>query len=243
LSKRLALGLGDVVQDAGVHHRGAAPRRALRPQRRVPAQLHPLSPAHLPQRPLLPHRVHLHLVRRRPNHGERQQLLQLLGGEVTDADGAREAQPVALLHAAPHALHVERRRHLLLGEREVVAARRHGRRPVDEEQVDVVHSEVAERLPRRRHDAAGVQVAAPELGGDEHVGAGGDEAAPDGLRDGLADAALRRVQPRRVEVAVAELDGAEQRRRGFLGGGEGERRRAHADARHGREQRARRHLR
>ncbi|BAT09644.1 Os10g0113050, partial [Oryza sativa Japonica Group] len=243
LSKRLALGSGDLLQDAGVHHGGAAPRRALRPQRRVPAQLHPLPPAHLPQRPLLPHRVHLHLVHRRPHGGERQQLLQLLGGEVADADGAREAQAVALLHAAPHALHVERRQDHLLGEREVVVARREAHRPVDKEQVDVVHPEVAERLPRRRHDAAGVQVAAPDLGGDEHVGAGGDEATPDGLRDCLADAALGGVNPGRVEVAVAELDGAEHGGGGVLRGGEGERRRAHADARHGLDKLARRHLR
>lgn len=76
-----------------------------------------------------------------------------------------------------------------------------------------------------------MRVAAPELGRDEEVGAGGDGAGPHGLGGGLADGRLGLVVHRGVEVAVPGLDGLEH------GAPDGLRprplhRRAHADARH-----------
>jgi hypothetical protein len=75
-----------------------------------------------------------------------------------------------------------------------------------------------------------VRVGAPDLGRDEEVLAGGDEPRAHGLGGGLPDGRLGGVVRGRVEVAVAELDGAQHR------GADGVRpralhRRAQADAR------------
>lgn len=75
-----------------------------------------------------------------------------------------------------------------------------------------------------------MRVGAPDLGRDEEVLAGGDEPRAHGLGGGLPDGRLGGVVRGRVEVAVAELDGAQHR------GADGVRpralhRRAQADAR------------
>ncbi|BAS83158.1 Os03g0237201 [Oryza sativa Japonica Group] len=77
----LALGLGDVAEHGGGHDGVAAPVRAAGAQRRVGADLDALLPAQLPQLPLLPHRVHLHLhvrtYRDKPNATQTQHNKQI----------------------------------------------------------------------------------------------------------------------------------------------------------------------
>jgi hypothetical protein len=74
--------------------------------------------------------------------GEGEQGLELLAGEVADADGLGQAQAVALLHGLPHAPRVERLE-VLLHEGGRVPAGLHGNGPVDQVQVHVLHLEVA----------------------------------------------------------------------------------------------------
>ncbi|BAS87886.1 Os04g0167851, partial [Oryza sativa Japonica Group] len=245
LSDRLASRGGDVVQHAAVHDGVGAPVRAVRAERRVGGDDDAALATHLPHLLLPPPDVHLHLVHRRRHGGEREQPRHLGGGEVADADGPREAQPVALLHAAPHALHVERHqaaaqvvpRQLAGG---VLLADGDG--PVDEEEVDVVEAEPGQRLPERGDHARRVRVGHGELGGDEQLAAGRHGAAAHGLGDGGADRALGAVHRRGVEVAVAEAHGVRDGRRqvgrrGRRAGAEAQHRhrvaRVERDARHG----------
>uniref|UniRef100_J3LLS2 Uncharacterized protein n=1 Tax=Oryza brachyantha TaxID=4533 RepID=J3LLS2_ORYBR len=205
----LALGPGDVVQHGGGHDGVAAPVRAAGAQRRVGADLDALLPAQLPQLPLLPHRVHLHLHHGGRDGGEGEQGLELLAGEVADPDGLGEAQAGALLHGLPHRRHVERHE-VVGGEGAPVPPRLHGDGPVDQVQVHVLHLKVpVHSLPECGEHPVAVGVAAPELGRDEELGAGGDHAGPHGLGGGLADGRLRLVVRRGVEVAVPGPDGPE----------------------------------
>jgi hypothetical protein len=240
--------------------------------------------------------------------GEGEQGLELLAGEVADADGLGQAQAVALLHGLPHAPRVERLE-VLLHEGGRVPAGLHGNGPVDQVQVHVLHLEVAatsgngvgyqeqislscaseavsvnntllvdcciaqatkkssycneqrctllrsansygtvernyrahitcsfsgpinkiiggiginnggrgrggtvpERPPEGGEDPVGVRVGAPDLGGDEHLVARGDDPVAHGLADRLPDGRLGRVVRGGVQVAVPELDGAEHR--------------------------------
>jgi hypothetical protein len=70
---------------------------------------------------------------------------------------------------------------------------------------------VPERPPEGGEDPVGVRVGAPELGGDEHLVARGDDPRAHGLADRLPDGRLGRVVRSGVQVAIPELDGAEHR--------------------------------
>jgi hypothetical protein len=70
---------------------------------------------------------------------------------------------------------------------------------------------VPERPPEGGEDPVGVRVGAPELGGDEHLVARGDDPRAHGLADRLPDGCLGRVVRSGVQVAIPELDGAEHR--------------------------------
>jgi len=74
--------------------------------------------------------------------GEGQQGVELLAGEVADADGLGEAQAVALLHGLPHGSHVERLE-VLGREGGRVPPGLHGHGPVDHVQIHVLHLEIA----------------------------------------------------------------------------------------------------
>jgi hypothetical protein len=70
---------------------------------------------------------------------------------------------------------------------------------------------IPERPPEGGGDPVGVRVGAPELGGDEHLVARGDDPRAHGLADRLPDGCLGRVVRSGVQVAIPELDGAEHR--------------------------------
>jgi hypothetical protein len=87
-----------------------------------------------------------------------------------------------------------------LGERHV------GVRPVDQQQVDALEPQVAQRGLRLPAHPAGVELLHPQLGRDEDLVAGHA-----GVGETAADLALVPVGPRRVEVAVAEHEGVANR--------------------------------
>lgn len=70
------------------------------------------------------------LVHRGGHGGSGQELVEVFGGEVADADGLGEPEALALLHRPPHAFEVERDGVLRLG-REHRWRRLQADRPVD----------------------------------------------------------------------------------------------------------------
>ena len=86
----------------------------------------------------------------------------------------------------------------------VFTVRVHGQRPVHQVEIQVCEPELLETGVDGLLDA-GVE-GAPQLGGDEEVLAL-DDAGINALLDSLADLVLVAVALRRVDVAVADLDG------------------------------------
>lgn len=83
-----------------------------------------------------------------------------------------------------------------------------------------------------RQDTVSIGLGAPDLGGDEELGAALDEATPEGLGNGVAERALGVVDGSGVEVAVAEGDGVQHHRSDGVWRWRWEASRAKADHRH-----------
>lgn len=129
-------------------------------------------------------------------------LLEGLLREVRHADSLYLAFPNQRLHAFPGVGHlpvgVDVPRAICLQGDDRGTIRDEADGPVDEVQIEVVGAELGQRQVQRLLDA--VVVRAPELAGDEHLGAGDAR----GL-DAAADLVLVAVHPRAVDVPVAGL--------------------------------------
>ena len=137
-------------------------------------------------------RVDLDLVDGGDHGGRGEELVEVVGHEVADADGAdlavgeqRLERPVSV-------------------DGQVEPA---GQRLVEDEQVDLVDAELAGALVERVEGLVVAVVADPHLGLDEHVVAVDAAAA-----DGVADAALVAVGGGGVDVAVADTQRLSPRR-------------------------------
>lgn len=129
-----------------------------------------------------------------------EQNLEVLDGKVGHANVADLAGADQLLHLAPRVDKVPVLVDLLL-------ARHHRRGPVNQVQVDIVGAELGQRVVERRGDALVVDV--EELGGQPDL-----VARHARVLDARADLGLVAVGGRRVDVAVAGLEG------GLDGGGD-----------------------
>ena len=139
-------------------------------------------------------RVHLDLVDRGHDAGVLQQLVEVVGHEVGDADG-------------PHAAVLEQLLEGAVGlDRQVEAARQ---RLVEDEQVDLVDPELAGALVEGVQGGVVAVVADPDLSLDEDI-----RSCQAGAADGLADLALVGIGGSGVDVAVPRaqrgLDGVDR---------------------------------
>uniref|UniRef100_A0A0A8XSG9 Uncharacterized protein n=1 Tax=Arundo donax TaxID=35708 RepID=A0A0A8XSG9_ARUDO len=108
LSNLLASPGGDFTKHATLHDGVRSPGRAVHAEWRERGDDDAVLGTHLPDLLLAPPDVHLHLFQRWRHGGEGEQPGQHGPREVSDADGPREAEAVALLHGVPDPLHVER---------------------------------------------------------------------------------------------------------------------------------------
>ena len=214
---RLARRLGDdrealleVPRDHHLRRRAAEPVRDLRNRRIVqqPFALADRAPAlrHDAVRLVvgdlvgsLVMRVQLDLVDRGRHAGRGDDAVEMLGQEIGDADRARLARLAKL--------------HQRLPRRHVPVLR--GRRPVDEVQVDRVHSQQRQALVQRRRRVALPLV--PQLGRDERVG----------RLDAFADAALVAVDGGGVDQPETGVEPAADDRGRLRVGGRQHRGRPH----------------
>jgi hypothetical protein len=129
--------------------------------------------------------VYLHLVNRRRHVVEHLDVHQAVRLEVADADGAQLAGLVGRFHRTPGAVHVA------IG-------------LVDQEQVQMVELQAAQRLVDGLADALEAGVLHPELARDEEV-----IARHATTTQSFPDSLFVHVGSRGVDQAVARLDGAD----------------------------------
>lgn len=145
--------------------------------------------------------------------GEGEELLQAFDGPVGDTDSLDLARLVELLDDAPRGLWV-------LGELLVddvlaisadlglvVVSPLGSDGPVDEVQVDVVETELAQGLVEGMSDVLGLVHVVPELGANEEVLALQGGILLEVVADGITDLLLVLVEGSAVQVPVADLEG------------------------------------
>ena len=115
---------------------------------------------------------------------ERDRLVEQRDVEIRHADVARETVALGLGERAHGLLQRDR-----------------GVRPVHQQQVDIVDAEIGEALVDRAGEIGGAQIFVRHLGAEEDVAA-----RHAGRAHAFADVALAAVFPRRVDVAIAELE-------------------------------------
>ena len=127
----------------------------------------------------------LDLVGHRLDGASLEDVLDLLGVEVGDADAGDKAQGHELLHGEPGVGGVDGLVELdgpilILGEGDLAPLE--GVRPVDEVEVEILESEVTQGAPTRGLHVLGVVLVVPELAGDEDL-LPGDARSSDALAD------------------------------------------------------------
>ena len=162
-------------------------------------------------------RVKLHFVHRRLDARVAQNQLELRDGHIGRADMPDELQIDQLFHRAP-GLHVVLM-NVGLGVRAAradVATRRMviGERPMHEEHVEIIETQVGERLAARGDHVLFSVLVVPYLRGDPELLA--LDPAPDDRFERGADGVLVSVHRRAIEVPVADR-GRALDRRGDLG--------------------------
>lgn len=212
LSKSVAALLGDLVENGiGVDLLASGRNLVLRAQGRVGSGHDVLREAVVDQVGVGQEGVDLNLVDSGLDLGERKELLQAVDGPVRHTNGLGLARCVDLLHGSPGGLGVlgqlllDDVLALLVQLGHVLVILLGGNGPVDKEQVNVVETEVVERVLERPLDLVGLVKVVPHLGADENVLALDARVVLEEVADSGTDLVLVLVEPGAVEVSVARL--------------------------------------
>ena len=182
---------------------------------------------------LLQVRVHLHFVDGGLDARVGQQQLKLGDGHVAGPDVAHQSQIHKLFHLPPrlHVVGVDVGAGIGTARADVASRRVEiGERPVHQVHVQVVELQVGQRLAAGRDDVRLGVLVVPKLAGDPKLLA--RDAARHDLTQGEADAVFIAIDPGAIEVAIAHLGGAFDRRRDLFRGDVVAAESAQSDGRH-----------